>query len=130
MPVGTERTAVIDTKDEELFSDASLGIDGGGDSATGEDLSTGETSKDVEPSTADGSEQRDTNELDFGGLPFKELNEFVGAHKSLQDAYRTSRTELYQVKQQLSQILPLIQQWQKEKTAPKAEEPGEYSEVP
>lgn len=46
---------------------------------------------------------------DFGGLPFKSMDEMVKGHKNLQTAYRDTRTKLYQMEQYLQSIAPQLE---------------------
>lgn len=60
---------------------------------------------------------------DLGGLPFKNIPDFVSGHKSLQESYRSAKTELYQLQEQMRQIAPLLQKLQSgQGVAPQVEE--------
>ncbi len=96
----------IVTDTEVDLSDEGLGID---------------ASASPEPEVAAAPEvQAPAAPADFGG--FKSSDELIKAHKDLQGLYQKSRNDFYQMQEQLRQLTPIVQEYQKSKQAPPPKE--------
>lgn len=107
-----ERGSVTNTSGEELFTDEALGLNGAGSDPQAGVQSSPNSDKDVQEPP------------DFGGLPFKSVEDFVKGHKSLQDEYRRSREDLFKMQEYLRAIAPMLERLnQAPQAGPKEEEP-------
>ncbi len=92
-----ERSPNANTEGDAGFSDAALGV---------------ESTPEVQSPQGATGEEGGQEVQNFEGLPFKSTQEFVKGHKSLQEEYRKSRDEIYQLQNYLRQVAPMLAQLQ------------------
>jgi hypothetical protein len=84
----------MDKETTELFGDP-------------EPETTIEETPDEEPEApVEGEEEEASEKLDFGGLPFKDVKEFVKAHKSLQKEFTTRNEEIKNLQATVNKLIP------------------------